>query len=239
MQVMEWSTEATGLARAPRIHGLPRVRFPNSDACVPRIESVRGIRKPQEGVSFEHYCRNGVRCSCRKDRTTMRFFDLHDLLGTSAYFSQGGQVRSMLRKAGIALLTLLCACNERCPSTEITAAVYYSNNTFWFGNEEQIRRWTTNPRLDRFLRSTIAADGIASLSKKHGLHCVPRTTLDNCADCYSCTGRVAAEEIDLTRSLLYTGCTENGTVAIRADIGPGDTATSMTYWEPRPSRRHN
>jgi hypothetical protein len=126
-------------------------------------------------------------------------------------------------------LTLLCACNEPCPSTEITTAVYYSSDTFSFGSEGQKRRWISNPRLDRFLKRTVASDGVGSLSRKHGLLCVPRPTSDGCTDCYSCTGTVAAEEIDLTRSMIATGCFASGTVAIRAEIGPGDAATSMTY----------
>ena len=144
-------------------------------------------------------------------------------------------------KAGLIGLSvaLLCGCSDRCPSTDITTAVYYSNDTFSFGSGyDQIRRWISNPRLDRFLRKSVASDGVGSLSKKHGLNCVPRPTPDDCTDSYFCTGTVAAEEVDLTRSMFATGCSANGTVAIRADIGPGAAVTSMTYWEPRPSTRH-
>ena len=149
--------------------------------------------------------------------------------------------RIIIAKAGLISLgvALLCACNQRCPTTEITTAVQYPGGSGFFGSSyDQIRQWIENPRLDRFLKKAIASDGIGSLSSKHGLQCVARSTPDGCADCYVCTGTVAAEEIDLTYSLFATGCTANGKVAIRAEIGPGDAARSMTYWEPRPSTRH-
>jgi hypothetical protein len=64
-----------------------------------------------------------------------------------------------------------------------------------------------------------------------------RPTPENCKDCYVCTGTVVAQVVSIGGPFGGGICSAEGTVAIRAEIGPGATTTSMTYWTPRERRK--
>jgi hypothetical protein len=148
-------------------------------------------------------------------------------------------VRTSLRKAAasIAAASMLAACTVTCPETDIGNAVSYTNQTAVFGTPAQRNRWIENARLSRFLQERIQSGGIVKLAGKYGLQCVARPAPESCADCYICTGTVVAEVPDLGGTFGGGICGSDGTVAIRAEIGPGTATTSMTYWTPRERRK--
>jgi hypothetical protein len=147
-------------------------------------------------------------------------------------------MRTSLRKAAasIAAASMLAACTVRCPETDIGRAVSY-NNEVVFGSPAQDKRWIENARLSRFLQERMQSSGIVKLARQYGLQCVARPTPESCTDCYVCTGTVVAEVIDIGGPFGGGICASDGTVAIRAEIGPGPKTTSMTYWTPRERRR--
>jgi hypothetical protein len=128
---------------------------------------------------------------------------------------------------------LLTACAVTCPTTVLgTAARYLDDATRPSPWGDQFNRWVANARLDHFLQQTVRWDGVSALSKKHGLHCAAQPGPDNCRDCYLCTGTIIAEVYDLGGTFGGAFCRAYGTISIRAEIGPADAATSMTYWVP-------
>jgi hypothetical protein len=134
----------------------------------------------------------------------------------------------------MAAASILAACTVTCPESEFGEAVAYrSDNAFQFGPDAQRNRWIENERLSVFLQQRLQSSGIVKLARKYGLQCIPRSTPENCTDCYVCTGTVVAEVTDLGGTFGGAFCGSDGTVAIRAEIGPGTAATSMTYWTPR------
>jgi hypothetical protein len=146
--------------------------------------------------------------------------------------------RTTLRKAAasMAAASMLMGCTVRCPATDIGRAVSYNNEIF-FGTAAQQKRWIENARLSLFLQERIQSAGIVKLAREYGLQCVARPTLGSCTDCYTCTGTVVAEVIDIGGTFGGGICNVDGTVAIRAEIGPGANTTSMTYWTPREGRK--
>ena len=147
--------------------------------------------------------------------------------------------RTSLRKAAasMAAASMLAACAVTCPESDIGKAVFYGDDSFIFGTRAQQNRWIENARLDLFLQQRIQSSGIAKLARRYGLQCVARPTPESCTDCYVCTGTVVAEVIDIGEGFRGFFCGSDGTVAIRAEIGPGATTTSMTYWTPRERQR--
>jgi hypothetical protein len=139
--------------------------------------------------------------------------------------------------ASIAAASMLAACTVTCPESDIGKAAFYSNDAFIFGAPEQQNRWIENARLSLFLRQRIQSDGVVTLIRKYGLQCVARPTPEGCRDCYVCTGTIVAEVTDIGGTFGGAFCGSDGTVAIRAEVGPGTTTTSMTYWTPRERRR--
>lgn len=125
--------------------------------------------------------------------------------------------------------SMLGACSG-CPATELGRAVSYTGEPLAFGTKEQENRWLANTRLDSFIRRTIRSEGVRALSRQHGLQCAVRPGIENCTDCYICTGTTRAEALVFAEP--FGSCTSDGTVAIRAEIGPGEKVTSMTYWTP-------
>ena len=147
------------------------------------------------------------------------------------------QIRIFRVAALMAAASMVAACTVTCPETDIGKAIAYSNQVAVFGTPEQRNRWIENARLSRFLQERIQSGGVAKLARKYGLQCVARPTPESCTDCYICTGTVVAEVPDLGGTFGGGICGSDGTVAIRAEIGPGATTTAMTYWTPRERRR--
>jgi hypothetical protein len=147
--------------------------------------------------------------------------------------------RTGLRKAAVSMAaaSMLAACTATCPETDIGKAVSYNHTISVFGTREQQDRWIENARLSLFLQERVQSSGIGKLVSKYGLQCVARPTPESCTDCYICTGTVVAEVPDIGGTFGGGFCGSDGTVAIRAEIGPGATTTSMTYWTPRERRR--
>lgn len=137
----------------------------------------------------------------------------------------------------MAAASMLAACTATCPESDIGKAVSYNNEIAVFGTRAQRNRWIENARLSLFLQERIQSGGIGKLVGKYGLQCVARPTPESCTDCYICTGTVVAEVPDIGGTFGGGFCGSDGTVAIRAVIGPGATTTSMTYWTPRERRR--
>lgn len=130
--------------------------------------------------------------------------------------------------------SMLAACSG-CPTSELAGAVSYTGEPLAFGTKEQENRWLANARLDSFIRRTIRSEGARALSRHHGLQCAVRPGVENCTDCYVCTGATRAEALVFAEP--FGSCTSVGTVAIRAEIGPGEHVTSMTYWTPLERKR--
>jgi hypothetical protein len=148
------------------------------------------------------------------------------------------QVRLFRAAASVAAASMLAACTVTCPETDIgKAAAFYSDDISVFGTPAQQDRWIENPRLNLFLQQRIQSSGLSALSRKYGLPCIARSTPENCTDCHVCTGTIVAEVTDLGGTLGGAFCGSDGTVAIRAEIGPGATMTTTTYWTPRRRRR--
>jgi hypothetical protein len=138
----------------------------------------------------------------------------------------------------MAAASMLAACTVTCPETDIgQAALYNTHEIFAFGTSEQQNRWIENTRLSLFLQQRIQSSGIAKLARKYDLQCLARPTPESCTDCYVCTGTTVAQVTNLRGPFEGAFCDSDGTVAIRAEIGPGAKTTSMTYWTPRERRR--
>jgi hypothetical protein len=135
----------------------------------------------------------------------------------------------------MAAASMLAGCTVRCPETDIGRAVSY-NNEIVFGTAAQEKRWIENARLSLFLQERVQTIGIAKLARNYGLQCVVRPA-PGCTDCYICTGTVVAEVVNIGGTFGGGICSIDGTVAIRAEIGPGTTTTSMTYWTAREGRK--
>jgi hypothetical protein len=135
----------------------------------------------------------------------------------------------------LATASMLAACTGPCPTTDIGWAARYSDDALGIGTKEQENRWLPNPRLDSFLRRSIQSDGLRALSGRRGFQCIVRPTAENCTDCYVCTGTIVAEALFFAEPFGY--CGSDGTIAIRAAVGPGDAVTSMTYWTPLERKR--
>lgn len=138
-------------------------------------------------------------------------------------------------KSGVCVTVLasVAACTVTCPSTEIGAAARYSysDDAFTAGPPSRLDRWIANPRLDDFLRQKIQSEGLASLSKRYGLQCIAHPAPEGCSTCSLCTTSFSGEVILMTGVFApYLYCGDYGQVSIRAEIGPGDTIKSMTYW---------
>ena len=136
----------------------------------------------------------------------------------------------------VAAVSMLAACSGTCPTTDLGWAARYSADALGIGAREQENRWLPNPRLDSSLRRSIRSDGLVILSKRRGFQCIARSAAENCTDCYVCTGSVVAEVLLIAEPFGY--CGSDGTIAIRAEVGPGDAVTNLTYWTPaeRPQR---
>jgi hypothetical protein len=149
------------------------------------------------------------------------------------------EARTSLRKAAasMAAASMLAACTGRCPETDIGRAVSYGEEMSVFGTPARQNRWIENARLSLFLQERIQSSGIVKLAREYGLQCVARPTPQSCTDCYIYTGTVVAEVPDIGGPFGGGICSSDGTVAIRAEIGPGTATTSMTYWTPRERRR--
>jgi hypothetical protein len=147
--------------------------------------------------------------------------------------------RTSLQKAAasMAAASMLAACTVACPETDLGKAVSYGNEFVVFGSPAQQNRWIENARLSLFLQERIQSGGIVKLARKYGLQCVARPTPESCTDCYICTGMVVAEVPDIGGTFGGGICGSDGTVAIRAEVGPGAATASMTYWTPRERRR--
>jgi hypothetical protein len=133
----------------------------------------------------------------------------------------------------IAVLTSVAACTVTCPSTEIGVAARhaYSDDAFTAGPKSLHDRWIENPRLDEFLRSKLRPDGLASMSRRYGLECTARPASEGCSGCSLCTASFAGEAILMTGIFApHLSCGDYGQVSVRAEIGPGDTVKSKTYW---------
>jgi hypothetical protein len=137
----------------------------------------------------------------------------------------------------IAAAAMLAACTVTCPESDIGKAISHSDDAFMFGPHEHQNRWIENPRLSLFLRQRIQSGGVTKLARTYGLQCVAHPTPEGCTDCYVCTGTVVAEVTDIGGTFGGAFCGSDGTVAIRAEVGPGATTTSMTYWTPKERRR--
>lgn len=135
----------------------------------------------------------------------------------------------------MAAASMLAACNGACPESDIGYAVSYDNEIS-FGTAAQEKRWIENARLSLFLQERVQTIGIAKLARNYGLQCVVRPA-PGCTDCYICTGTVVAEVVNIGGTFGGGICSVDGTVAIRAEIGPGATTTSMTYWTAREGRK--
>ena len=144
------------------------------------------------------------------------------------------QISLFRAAASMAAASMLAACTVTCPETDIgKAAAYDSDNMFEFGAPAQRNRWIENPRLNLFLEQRIRSRGLSALSRKYGLQCFARSTPERCTDCHVCTGTIVAEVTDLGGTFGGAVCGSDGTVAIRAEIGPGAAMTTMTSWTPR------
>lgn len=53
---------------------------------------------------------------------------------------------------------------------------------------------------------------------------------ENCPDCYSCVMSFPSE-VTVFRNGPLPSYRIDGTMFVRADIGPGDAVKSMTYWD--------
>jgi hypothetical protein len=113
------------------------------------------------------------------------------------------QIARLKVAAIAAAASMLAACT--CSTSDIGSAARYSNDGLSVGSREQENRWLANPRLDSFLHRSIRSDGL-------------------------CTGSTGTEVVFPGEPFGY--CGSGGTIAIRAEVGPGDAVTSMTYWTP-------
>jgi hypothetical protein len=113
-----------------------------------------------------------------------------------------------------------------------TNAVYKWNEVR--GYRLPLDAWTTNPEVEWFLQREVKRNGIATLTAKYGMQCVPRSSVAGCTDCYTCT-RTFREWL-LGASTVIPGfkCLDYGEVSVHAEIGPGSTVAAMTYWKTSP-----
>lgn len=138
------------------------------------------------------------------------------------------QIDRLAATAMIVAISMLAACT--CSTSDIGSAARYSDDGLSIGSREQENRWLANPRLDSFLHRSFRSDGLRALSRRHGFQCIARSTAENCTDCYVCTATIGTDVVFAGEPFGY--CGSGGNIAIRAEVGPGDAVTSMTYWTP-------
>lgn len=137
-----------------------------------------------------------------------------------------------------AVLAMVTACTVTCPSTEIGKAARYTEEGFLPASSSRMDRWVENPRLDDFLHRKIQSDGLASTAKRYGLQCEAAPVSDNCPTCSVCTTSFKGEAVRMGGLFApHLSCGDHGQVSVRAEIGPGSTVKSMTYWANPPKVR--
>jgi len=137
----------------------------------------------------------------------------------------------------LSALAALVACTEACPTTRIGRAAIDVDSILTGGSSDQLDRWAPSLRVDALLRETIRDGGVAALGKVHGLQCVPRLAPDDCPDCYVCNATFPAESYAPAGYFAALVCRADGTMSVRAEVGPANAVRSMTYWHPERSPR--
>jgi hypothetical protein len=125
----------------------------------------------------------------------------------------------------LAIALGLSACSLVCPPPGLEEAAYPSikpNDGFFIFDV-----WRKNPGAEAFLRDRLQTEGLASLTTKHGMQCVPQASAD-CADCSVCSSTFPGKT--LGASGIAFACVDYGQMFVRAEIGPGTRVIAMTYW---------
>jgi hypothetical protein len=159
--------------------------------------------------------------------------------------------RPKLRKTAIALAIAfaLPACSLNCPfnNNPLTPSLQYPARYEKPGGWVYLLpldTWTRNPAVERELRTGLRAHGIASLTDKYHMQCVPRASETGCIDCFACRLTFHDWRVDMTSAVpfLYfpvSSCVDYGEIRLQAEIGPGSSVSAMTYWQMTPAVREN
>jgi hypothetical protein len=102
--------------------------------------------------------------------------------------------------------------------------------------------WTTNPRLETFLRDALKTNGVGVLSAKYGLQCTPSPGEARCNDCFTCRKTVKEWRLGMVQPPIpiymeIFKCVDWGEVLVQADFGPSPVVKAMTYWKTTPEAR--
>ncbi len=130
---------------------------------------------------------------------------------------------------------LMSGCGEACPPAGLETAAAYGNVYMEPLAKPQYPlladdQWVRNPEVEAFLSDVLHGPGITALKAKYGMQCVPRTEPAACKDCFVCSRSFPGK----TLPGPFVACHDHGQISVRAEIGPGDAVTAMTYrhWPP-------
>lgn len=95
--------------------------------------------------------------------------------------------------------------------------------------------WVRNRGAESFIGDVVRRDGIAALTAKYGMQCLPRSEAADCTDCYLCTKSYPDKGLRMTGfgpiPVPYTTCVDRGQMTVRAEMGPGSAVSVMSYHE--------
>ncbi len=131
----------------------------------------------------------------------------------------------------------LSACGSiECPPEGLQTAAHYPNNVNIRAGLMSARdRWVRNPGAEAFLRTALRSERATTLADKHGMQCTAQPSA-GCTDCYVCDTAFPFSAISMSNAIPFMfaprlSCTADGEVFLRAEIGPGDSVTAMTFWQ--------
>jgi hypothetical protein len=95
--------------------------------------------------------------------------------------------------------------------------------------EKPFDTWVDNPKLAEAIREEIGEKGRQPLIDRYEFECRPRSAVDPCADCLSCTATFWQWALSTT-SFIKPGFKHRGDALVSVEIGPGTAVSAMTYW---------